>query len=61
MDKKIELLNALYQATEVVKAALELRQQAQLTNGIIDRNLCDSMINHSAKIMKDVISELGKV
>ncbi len=59
-DRDLELLNGMYQAMEVIKSGLDLRQQTQITNNLVDRNTCDGAIQQSAKILKGIIAELNK-
>jgi hypothetical protein len=60
MDKKLQMVAGLHQCMEAVRSALELRQNAQMTNGVIDRALCDNVIAQSASIIKEIVSELNK-
>ncbi len=61
MDRKLQLISGMSDAMSVIDKALGLRQNAQLTQGVVDRGLCDNMIRQSAIFLKEAVAELAEL
>lgn len=61
MDRKLLLISALAESMSVIDKALSLRQNAQLTNGLVDRATCDASIKQCAILIKEVLTELSSM